>query len=138
MSDDPGKELLFAVSDTDYHALRKIFARGVPASAVINYKNNGKNTPLIMAPQRSKEKDAFNITKMLLEVPSVSINDKNKEGMTAIMFASRKGYATVVELLLQAGAEFEDENSVCCLFSNNIKILTLFYLGWNDSSTNGY
>lgn len=112
-----GKVLLQAVNDGDIKAIKKVLS-STPALSKddLNFANNGGNTPLLSAAQRFKEKDAVEITVILLkhdqeqETRSININVKNKQSMTALMFACKRGYSAVVKLLLDADAEFENKN----------------------------
>lgn len=54
---------------------------------------------------------------MLLDA-GVDVNLANKTGITALMNASKKGYASVVKQLVDAGADIFAKNEVItCLFA---------------------
>lgn len=108
---EQGKALLSAVNDGDMKALKKILGKS-PSVASLNYVNNGGTTPLIGAAQRFKEKDSLDMVTMLLESAGsgINVNFQNKQGMTALHFVAKKGYAEVIDVLLNAGAEFEMKN----------------------------
>ena len=60
-----------------------------------------------------KEKEAFDLCQLLLEFKHfIDINFQNKQKMTALMFAAKKNFPSVVKLLLDIGAEFELKNEV--------------------------
>ena len=51
--------------------------------------------------------DQLEIVKLLLKDPRVSINDQDQLGATALMLAAYFGYTSIVEALLDAGADAE-------------------------------
>lgn len=99
-----GKELIQCCGNNDIKRVRNILSSN-PDSDVLNYRNNGGNTPLIQATTLNTALSSDKMVKLLLDA-GADIEIKNKYGVTALMSAARKGYAIVVQTLLDAGADF--------------------------------
>jgi len=112
-----GQQLMSAVNDFDKRALQEYIdfhkEAGPLTSEVINFANNGGNTPLMMACQKPKDADAEYLVKMLLEMrPVINLNYQSRSGNTALHYACKdSGLPSVVSLLLEAGADFQIKNA---------------------------
>jgi ankyrin repeat protein len=104
-----GKLLLQAAGDYDLKTLRKFVEldRSKFMPEIVNFRNNGLNTPLLMAAQNNKERDVITTFSYLLQLPGTDINAVNKQGLTALMTSAKKGHAEAVAYLLKEYAEFE-------------------------------
>ena len=112
-----GPMLMSAVNDFDKKALTEYIdfhkEAGPLSESVINFTNNGGNTPLMMACQKPKDTDAELLVKMLLELrPTLNLNVTSRTGNTALHYACKDaGLPNTAALLLEAGAEFQTKNA---------------------------
>ena len=112
-----GQQLMAAVNDFDKKSLTEYIdahTAGEPLSEeVVNFKNNGGNTPLMMACQKPKDADAEALVKMLLNLrPVLNLNHQSRTGNTALHYACKdQGLPATVSLLLDAGADFQIKNA---------------------------
>jgi ankyrin repeat protein len=70
-----------------------------------NTNSQGGNTPLMLATQLNSPENSVAMVKLILSAQPI-MEMKNKFGMTALMVAAKRGYASVVQQLLDAGADF--------------------------------
>lgn len=110
-----GQQLMAAVNDFDKKALLEYLEfhkeAGPLPDNVLNFTNNGGNTPLMMACQKPKDADAEALVKILLEMKP-NLDCKSRAGFTALHYAVKdQGLPNTVQLLLEAGAEFQIKNS---------------------------
>ena len=104
-----GKAFVQAAADSDLKALKKIISTN-PEGAVINWQNNGGNTALIFSVQKAKEKDCLAIFSIVMTAPGLKLDIQNKQGMNALMYACKRGYDEIVNILLDSG---ESNDPVC-------------------------
>lgn len=69
---------------------------------------NMKGTTSLM---RSAQEGHTLICKALLETKLVNVNDKNHEGMNALMLASQRGHGDTVRILVEHGAAIDERTS---------------------------
>ena len=106
-----GPQLMAAVNDFDKKAMAAYldFALaldpGPLPSEVLNFVNNGGNTPLMMACIKGKDDDSAELVQTLLMM-KCDVNVQNKDKQNALALAVKKDFPETVRLLLQAGAEF--------------------------------
>ena len=101
---------LDAVSANDTKAISKLRQGGLSIEEV-NVTNSAGNTALIFATLRPKEYESYELVKTVVEMGG-DVNLQNREGMTALMYATSKNHRETVKLLLSSGALVGLENTV--------------------------
>lgn len=103
-----------AISDKNMRVINIILGDKPLPNEMWLHVNNSQQNALMMAVQLAPEADAATFTAVILSVqePKVLLNEVNKFGQSAMMMAAKKGYADVVKLLLDAGANFELRDQV--------------------------
>jgi ankyrin repeat protein len=102
-----------AVSANDKKAISKLRQGGLSVEEV-NETNSAGNTALIFAALRPKEYESYDLVKIVVEMGG-NVNLQNREGMTALMYATSKSHKETVKLLLSSGALVGLETTVCLL-----------------------
>lgn len=105
-----GKDLLQYVTNCDIKKVNKIL-QTIPGPDVLNYQNNTGNTPLIQACNMNSIDNSQKLTRALLDV-RVDLEIANQNGDRALMLASKRGYNSVVDMLLAAGCNFDVKNEL--------------------------
>ena len=97
--EDGNTALLFAAE----YGFEDILNLLIGTGADPNLPDFKKRTPLMTAAYRGKA----NIVTKLLEIDSLkkNINAQDKDGDTALIFAAKRGYDNILDLLLQEGAD---------------------------------
>ena len=97
MASEYGKLLLNYCTDTDPKSVSKFLAQHNGLD-ILNARNNAGNTPLLMAAMCTREPLGRDCMTQLLNA-GATIDLVNKLGNSALHTASKKGYATIVDLL---------------------------------------
>ncbi|KAF3104373.1 hypothetical protein TWF102_003015 [Orbilia oligospora] len=80
-------------------------------SVNLEVKNDYDETPLFVAARKGHEAEGgYEIIAELLIKSGASVEDKDKDGKTALMAAAGGGYETIAELLIKSGASVEDND----------------------------
>lgn len=108
-TDVEGKGLYQSASNSDVKSMKRLL-EAYRGHDFMEYQNNSKNTPLLMACNVSREKLSLDMVTMLLDA-GAKIEHKNKQGMTALMSASKRGFPSVVKLLLDRGADYNETDA---------------------------
>jgi ankyrin repeat protein len=112
---DAGRQMFQAISDKNMKVINIVLGNKPYPKEMWLHVNNSQQNSLMMAVQLAPEQDAATFTAVILSVqePRTPLDAVNKFGQTALMMAAKKGYADVVKLLLEAGANYELRNQVC-------------------------
>ena len=73
--------------------------------AVVNYKNQGENSPLHQACQKGKDADCLQLVEMLLKMKA-DVNVLNRDKQSPLLIAVKRDFPNTVKCLLANGAEF--------------------------------
>jgi len=87
------KQLIGAIIDNNIRLVNALINNGVN----INYQDDNKNTPLIIALLNDK----IDIANILLSRPDIDVNLQNSQGNTALMIAINEDKYKIVEKLLE-------------------------------------
>lgn len=77
---------------------------------VINAYDDDGNTVFMVAVGRPNPIPCKECATMLMQQGAL-LNEQNKDGWTALMFALKRGHSSIVEMLLEAKADYEIKNS---------------------------
>jgi len=102
MSSAAGTDIRNAAIDGDIELVKKLLSEGADVGARMNTGN--LNTPLHNAVSRGHEK----VAKVLLE-HGADIKATNKNGETALHLAIRHNFLSLVQFLMDNGADINDE-----------------------------
>ena len=102
-----GKRLVETIVNSDNKNFKRILG-GTLTSEILNWSGADGLTPLLIAMQKGRA-TCEDFVGELIKV-GANIEKKDHNGMTPLMWASKKGYAEVVKLLLDKGADWEHTN----------------------------
>ncbi len=102
-----GKRLVETIVNSDNKNFKRILG-GTLTSEILNWSGADGLTPLLMAMQKGRA-TCEDFVNELVKV-GANIEKKDHNGMTPLMWASKKGYVEVVKLLLDKGADWEQTN----------------------------
>ncbi len=107
-TEDEGKKLYKATSDSDVKAAKKLLEQ-YTGKDFLEYLNNSQDTPLIKACTLGRENKAIELVTMLLDA-GANKEHKNKNGLNAIMTAAKRGFPLLVDLLIKRGCKTDEED----------------------------
>ncbi len=99
--------LMVAAADGDVAAVRNLLAQGAKADT----RSGNDATPLMMAAYAWRMKGDFSEGVQLLLDADASLELKDKDGQTALMFAAIYGLEKMAAMLIDKGADFEATNN---------------------------
>lgn len=116
---DAGRQIFQAISDKNMKVINIVLGNKPLPNEMWLHVNNSQQNALMTAVQLVPEADALTFTAVILSVqePKTPLDAVNKFSQTALMMCAKKGYADVVRLLLDAGANYELRNQVGILHS---------------------
>ena len=117
--DEDGNTAFLFAAEQGYEDIMYLLLQ---AGADPNLSDFKQRTPLMSAAYRGK----INVVRRLLQIDSVkeNINNQDINGDTAFIFAAKKGYVDILDLLLQAGADPNLSN-----FSERTPLMSAAYKG---------
>ena len=130
-----GATPLFTATQGNNHEVVELLVR---RGANVNLGLLDDTTPLSHAAYKGN----IEVVKRLSQVTDIRVNQKTKEGVSALSYASQQGHAEVVELLLNKGAdpEIADRNEVAplhiaCLLGHTDVVRALLNAGADMENT---
>lgn len=106
----PGRQLSQACSDFDLRVVKMMLSKKIDKET-LDFQNNGGATPLMIAIGKPKENDAMALVSLLMPAgPSLDV--VNKQELTALMLAAKKGFAVVCEELISHNADIDITTNV--------------------------
>ncbi len=124
---DKPRQLFQSISDKDMKVAKLVVNSHPNPQEIVNYENKSGFTTLMMAVQLLPEDDAVLYTEFVLKCKPL-IDKVNKLGQTALMLATKKGYAKVVSVLVKNNANYELRNPVSVYSFDKKSSFTQFML----------
>lgn len=109
--------LMYAAFNGSFDALKYLLQNG--ADPLIQYNCHNVIMCVCNCQIPSDETDLLNCLKLLTNFDSININIKDRDGMSALMYACSNGWLKLVEFLIDCGADIEmkdNQNHETALF----------------------